>query len=168
MRQRKRQSRAATVALTPVLATWLGLGASIGFYVWILGIGRAGPGTPEVALGSYGRSLLPGLAASAALVGLGFALGQAAWLARASYASCLLYCACLATLGPPPLRWAALAAACALLAALRRSALTNASSALLLLHAMGSLSGLYLTFQLRTFLAAWPAFREVLGALWLL
>lgn len=150
------------------LTAWLGLGASVGFLAWVLGFGLGGPGAPEAVLDSYGRSLLTGLAVSGVVVAVGAALGQSAWLARASYASCLLYAGFLATLGWRPWPWLLLAAAAALLAPLRRRDFTHAAQPLLLLHAMGSLGGLYAAFQLKTFLTGWPMFRNVLSALWLL
>ena len=163
----RRVSRSAATSIATPLAAWLGLGLSAGFLLWVVGSGEHGVAAPAAALGSYARWLLVGLAVAAVLVAVGTAAGQRAWLARASYASCLFYLGFLAVLDWRPLPWALVAGACALLVALRRSDLTNASVPLVLLHAMGSLGGLYLSFQLRTFLAAWPAFRDVLAALWL-
>jgi hypothetical protein len=163
-----RTSGNSSAVIRSALAAWLGLGACVGFLAWVLGFGLDGPGAPQAALESYGRSLLTGLAVSGVAVALGAALGQGAWLARASYASCLFYAGFLATLGWRLWPWLLLAAAAALLASLRRRDFTHATQPLLLLHAMGSLGGLYAALQLRTFITAWPMFRNVLSALWLL
>jgi hypothetical protein len=167
MKDGSRKTGDWNAAIPSALAAWVGLGASAAFLAWILGWGPDGPGAPEAALGSYGRSLLAGLVVSGVVAALGTALGQAAWLARAGYASCLLYAAFPATLGWRSWPWLLLAAAAALLASLRRRDFTHAAQPLLLVHAMGSLGGLYACFQLRTFLAAWPTFRDVLSGLWL-
>jgi hypothetical protein len=163
----RRVSRSAATSLATPLAAWLGLGLSAGFLLWVVGSGEHGLAAPAAALGAYAWWVLVGLAVAAVLVAVGAAAQQRAWLARASYASCLFYLGFLVVLDWRPLPWVLLAGACLLLVPLRRSDLTNASGPLVLLHAMGSLGALYMSFQLRTFLAAWPAFRDVLAALWL-
>jgi hypothetical protein len=153
--------------LASILAAWLGIGAAAAFFTWNFELRPGAAPAVDVALPSYGWALLLALAASGIAVALGSALGQVAWMARASYASCLLYAGFLATLGWPWLPWLLIAAAIALLVALKRRNFSRAGIELLLLHGMGTLGALYACFQLPTFLAAWPAFREVAGALWL-
>jgi len=154
-------------ATATLLASWAGLGLASGFFLWTLGVGAGGPGAPETVLWPYAGSVSVGLGVGGVLAALVRAAAGTAWLARAGYASSLLYLGSLVTLWQP-LAWAALAGACSVLVPLRRSDCTNANAPLLLLHAMGSLSGLYVCFQLRTYLATWPAFRDVLAGLWLL
>jgi hypothetical protein len=151
-----------------LIAAWLGIGAAGAFFTWAaLGLQSGGPPAVDVALPTYGWALLIGLAASGIVVALGALLGQVAWLARASYASCLLYAEFLAALGGSWWPWLLLASAALMLVALRRRDLSRSGVELLLLHAMGTLGALYACFQLPTFLAAWPAFREVASSLWL-
>lgn len=148
------------------LAAGLGLALSIGFLLWLVA-GGVNPARPEIALASYARWLLAGSMAGAVLTAAIPVSARAAWLARISYASSVFYLGFLAVLGWPALPWVLFAAACALLAALRRSDLANAGTPLLLFHVMCSLGALYMTFQLGKFLAAWPAFLDVLKGLWL-
>jgi hypothetical protein len=151
-----------------VLVAALGLGSSLGFFLWLVAGGAAGVGEIEPALRSYSGWLLAGLAIGGLLAGATAALAGPAWLARAGYASCLLYAGCFAGGAGRYLPWGLLVAAGAALAALRRTHCAGALRAILLLHAMGTLGGLYMRFQLPVFLAAWPAFREVLAGLRLL
>jgi hypothetical protein len=167
MTDQQRQEEASPPTALSLLAAWAGIGGAAGFLSWVVEFGAAGAGGPPIALGSYARSLLVGLAASAAVVGLDSLRGQATWLARASYASCLLYAGFLTTLAGSWWPWFLLAAALLLLVALRRRDLTHAAVELLLLHSMGTLGALYACFQLPNYLAGWPAFREVADALWL-
>ena len=155
-------------AMPAMLVSWLGLGAATGFFTWIVRTAPDGPGPPETALAGYAGSLLIGLVASAPLFALTWVLRISQWFARISYASCLLYLSVLATPDGLMLAWAFPVVACSLLGLLRHSRIAEARVALVLVHAMGTLSGLYLSFQLPSFIASWPAFREVLAALWLL
>ena len=149
------------------VAAWFGIGAAGAFFAWALAVRSEVAPAVDVALPAYGWAVLIGLSSSGAVVALGAALGQVAWLARASYASCVFYVAFLATFGGWWVPWLLLGGAGVMLVALRRRDLSQSGVELLLLHAMGTLGALYATFQLRTFLAAWPAFREVAGSLWL-
>jgi hypothetical protein len=167
MKEKERKPATSARDPLPALAAWLGLGAAGGFFVWTLGLAAGGAGAPPAALASYAKSLLAGLAASGIAVALAPWAMAGAWLARASYASCALYAGFLTTLGWQGWPWLLLAAAAGVLALLRRSDLSHAARELLLLHAMGTLGALYASFQLPTFLAAWPAFRETFGGLWL-
>lgn len=153
--------------LSSIVSAWLGIGAAAAFFAWALELGSGAAPAVDVTLPTYGWALLLGLAASGVVVALGSALGQVTWLARASYASCILYAGFLTTLGWSWLPWLLIVAAIVMVVALRRRDVSHAAAELLLLHAMGTLGALYASFQLHAYLAAWPAFREVASSLWL-
>jgi len=87
-------------------------------------------------------------------------------LGLVSYVSCLFYLGFGKVFGGDAVPWAMLAVAVVVLLISRRRAIPVAPP-LLLLHAMGTMSGLYLFFHLREFWNAEPAFRDVLQALWI-
>ena len=70
--------------------------------------------------------------------------------------------------GWPALPWALLIGACLVAVLLHRRVSIRQSPSLLLLHTMGTASGLYLFFHLPELLGAWAAFRSVLAGLRLL
>ena len=91
-----------------------------------------------------------------------------AWLGPISYASALLYLGCFKVVGWTALPWVLLIGACLVAVLLHRRTSIRQSPSLLLLHAMGTSSGLYLFFHVNEILGAWDAFRSVLAGLWLL
>jgi hypothetical protein len=155
-------------ARLPQLASaWIGLAVPAGYLLWTL---RIEPGAREhldAALLLYASSL----AAGTVIGGVALLLlhrSRRTWLGSISYASALLYLGCFKVLGWDALPWALLLGACLVAALLHRRASIRQSPSLLLLHAMGTSSGLYLFFHLRGLLDAWGAFRSVLAGLWLL
>ncbi len=165
------RSRGARLAgsLAELSCAWIGLAAPVGYLLWILRIGPAASEHVDAALQLYASSLAVGLATGgAALLLLHWASPRPAWLGSISYASALLYLGCLKVVGWPALPWALLIGACLVAARLRRRMSIRQSPSLLLLHAMGTVSGLYLFFHLPELLGAWAPFRSVLAGLRLL
>lgn len=155
---------------TSVVATvnaWLGLGAAIGFLVWVLQASVAPDAlTLDAALPSYGWSLATGLVASAVVVlVLRLTFASIGTLGLVSYVSCLFYLAAGKIVGGDAVPWA-LAGLALVVILVRRNHSVAAEPPLLLLHAMGTVSGLYVFFHLPALVAAVPAFRAGLLALW--
>ncbi len=154
-------------AVAATANVWLGLGAATGYLVWALRIPTA-PESIDTALSVYGWSLIAGLIASGIVVlvlrlAAGASIGS---LGLVSYVSCLFYLGFGKVFGGDAVPWAVVAAALVVLLVRRRSSVP-VKPPLLLLHAMGTMSGLYLFFHLREFWSAEPAFRDVLQALWI-
>jgi hypothetical protein len=147
---------------------WFCLSSAGAFAAWTLGSSPADLRQLEIGLPRYLVYLLAG-----GVIGgvLGTVLRRRASAARFTgpllCASCLLYAGFLKTLGWPSVPWWLLAAVSVLtLARPARLQLPPHWGSLALLHSMGTMTGLYLSFHLTEFTAAWGAFRQVAGALW--
>ena len=152
-----------------LLILWTSLGAASGFLIWSARVEPAGPDAVAAALQLYVSSVLLGLLVSALVLGgLRVLRWPAPWLGFASYAAGTVYLGCGKALGVAFLPAVLLASAVALAVAGRTRWRVAAEPALVLAHVMGSVSALYLFFHLREFLAALPAFRDVLQAFWML
>jgi hypothetical protein len=81
-------------------------------------------------------------------------------------ASCLLYFAFLKFAGLPLIPWiiGALVIAAFLL---NRKSPEEGGSSVLLLHSMGTISGLYMSFHLHEFQSGWSPFTDVVASIWL-
>jgi hypothetical protein len=78
----------------------------------------------------------------------------------------LLYFAFLKFAGLPLIPWIiGLLAMAAFL--LNRRKLEDGGSSMLLLHLMGTISGLYMSFHLHEFLSGWDPFTDVVASIWL-
>jgi hypothetical protein len=86
--------------------------------------------------------------------------------APGSYASCVVYFGFFKVLGPDFVPW--LLTALAVGAYFIVSKPFRARWTLFLLHAMGTMTGLYMAFHLPDFLAGWEPFKEIVHSLWLL
>jgi hypothetical protein len=139
------------------------------FAIWILRAGPAELRQLDVSLVAYLQALPLGLVVGslAAVAGWGVT-----WLRRATghlaVTSTLLYAGVLKVLGLALLPWLLLLAVILLTAAgtVRGRPPATAGGGVALLHAMGTLTALYLAVHLAAFTSAWPAFRVVLISLW--
>jgi hypothetical protein len=155
--------------IAPMLILWASLGAASGFLLWSLRVEAAGADAIEASLGLYASSLMIGLLLSGiALACLRALRGHSSALGLVSYASGVVYLGFGTALGWSLLPEVLAASAGALIVFGRTRWVVSAEPPLLLAHVMGTVSGLYLFFHFREFLSAWPAFREVLQALWML
>jgi hypothetical protein len=164
MTRRKLQPAGRGVA--PMLILWASLGAASGFLLWSLRVEAAGADALEASLRLYASSLLIGLLLSG--IALACLRRHSSALGWVSYASGVVYLGFGTALGWSPLPAALAVSAAAVIVFGRARWVVAAEPPLLLAHVMGTVSGLYLFFHLREFLSAWPAFREVLAALWML
>lgn|GEM_PF-1316036 len=158
---------ADTQRVSRLIVPWFGLGASAGFLLWII---LSSPGELQqvpVGLRRYLFFLSLGLAASGVVCAVLWF--RRAWhvAARLNYLSCIFYFGFLKVLGWKFIPWALVAVSVAGFFRHADPSIENRWS-LLLLHAMGSLAGLYMAFHLGDFLRPWGAFAQVAGSLWLL
>lgn len=153
----------------PTLILWASLGAASGFLLWSLRVEVSGVAAVDAALRLYVSSLLIGLLCSGIVLACLRALRrQPSSLGFVSYASCVVYLGFGKALGWLLLPELLAAAAAGLVVFGRARWRVAGEPALLLAHAMGTVSGLYLFFHLGEFLSAWPSFRDVLQGLWML
>lgn len=149
-----------------LLPAWLGLSLALGFLALGIALPAGPPGDPQAVVAAWSAFLGP--AAFAAML----VCGALAWTGREDFAGRLLvgalgaYLACLIVTGLPGIVAGALVASLGLCVATRPG--ERDPGMLLLLHAMGTIGGLYVIINLHRYLAAGPAFRDILRALkWL-
>ena len=154
--------------MSRLLVVWLSLGLATGFLLWITLSGLGELEQVAVGLRRYLFFLLPvGLAAAGVICTLLWFTDYWVFVIRLSAVSCVFYLGFLKVLGWAFIPWVLIAVAAIGLFRIRKLAIETRSS-LLLLHSMGSLSGLYMTFNLNKFLQPMELFMETVQSLWLL
>jgi hypothetical protein len=153
--------------LSWVLIPWLCCGASVGFLLWILLNGPAELQQVSVGLRSYLLLLPTGLAAAGVVCAVLWFAGIWGIAARLSYSSCIFYFGFAKVLGWAFVPWVLVVAAVIGFSYTKKRSIEIRWS-LLLLHAMGTLTGLYMAFHLNGFLRPWGLFMETTRSLWLL
>jgi len=154
--------------ISRLLVVWLSLGLATGFLLWITLSGLGELEQVAVGLRRYLFFLLPvGLAAAGVICTLLWFTDYWVFVIRLSAVSCVFYLGFLKVLGWAFIPWVLIAVAAIGLFRIRKLAIETRSS-LLLLHSMGSLSGLYMTFNLNKFLQPMELFMETVQSLWLL
>jgi hypothetical protein len=157
-----------TGAIVEVMIPWGCLTLAGAFFGLVLGSSAAdlrdGPVTLVRYLDVLGSAALGAGVVTAVFIGF----GAHRMLARLCCAAGLCYLAFLKAVGIALAPWLALGLAIvAAIAVFRRTVAISAE--LLLMHAMGTLAGIYLVLNLHKFLAGWDPFRDVLRALgWLM
>ena len=154
--------------ISRLLVVWLSLGLATGFLLWITLSGLGELEQVAVGLRRYLFFLLPvGLAAAGVICTLLWFTDYWVFVIRLSVVSCVFYLGFLKVLGWAFIPWVLIAVAAIGLFRIRKLAIETRSS-LLLLHSMGSLSGLYMAFNLDKFLQPMELFMETVQSLWLL
>jgi len=154
--------------MSRLLVVWLSLGLATGFLLWITLSGLGELEQVAVGLRRYLFFLLPvGMAAAGVICTLLWFTDYWVFVIRLSAVSCVFYLGFLKVLGWVFIPWVLIAVAAIGLFRIRKLAIETRSS-LLLLHSMGSLSGLYMTFNLNKFLQPMELFMETVQSLWLL
>jgi hypothetical protein len=146
---------------------WLCCGASIGFLLWIIFSSSGELHPAPVGFRRYMFFFPVGLAVSGVAGALLWFFGAWSVAGRLSYLSCIFYFGFLKVLGWPFVPWILLIVASIEFMRTREVQVVTRWF-LLLLHVMGSLAGLYMTFNLGRFLQPWGSFQEVVRSLWLL
>ncbi len=156
-------------AIVRNLILWISLSASTGFLFWIL---RGDPQEIqklETGLPLYGSSLLIGLLVGGILLVL-LRLVRVEWesIGMVSYISSLFYLGFLKVLGWRLIPWLLIVAMLIMVRiSLPRRKVLAVYPSLVLFHAMGTVSGLYMAFHLWDFLKGWVPFQDVVRSLWL-
>lgn len=154
--------------LTQASTAWLAATFSMGFLLWVIGSDVAIIGQSRPDLARYGIFLGAGLVAGG-IACLLLRLLSGSWGSAKSlgYVSCLVYFGCLKTLGWVIVPWVTILLVAALftLPAVRKIDVPGRS--VLLLHGMGTMSGLYMSVHLKEYLGGWEPFKDVLVGLWL-
>jgi len=160
--------KAVTKNMSLQLIPCFGLGSAAGFLLWIIFSGTGELQQVQVGLQRYLFFLLPvGLAAASVVCALLWLAGAWSFAVSLSYVSCVFYFSFLKVLGWDFIPWVLMAVA-VIVVFRNRKLVIEAQSSLLLLHAMGSLAGLYMAFNLGKFLQPWEFFMETVQSLWLL
>lgn len=146
---------------------WLGLSAPMAFFIWTLSSGPAELQLLKIGWPRYLLSLMAGLIVSGILVLLIRPTSAKHQTALLGYAACLGYFGFLKVLGWSLLPWLLMIAIIPAYVYLHRSRVTVGSS-VLILHVMGTMTGLYMAFHLQEFLAAWEPFKDVVASMWLM
>ena len=161
------QSTAAK-SMSQQLIPCFGLGVATGFLLWVMFSGTGELQQVAVGLQRYLYFLLPvGLATAAVVCALLWFAGAWSFAASLSYVSCVFYFGFLKVLGWWFVPWVLIVVA-VILSFRSRKLVIETRSPLLLLHLMGSMGGLYMTFNLGKFLQPWGFFMETVQSLWLL
>jgi hypothetical protein len=148
------------------LTALLCLAAAITFFLWAI---NSNPEQMIELRGGLFRyiSYFPlGALIGGTICGMMYLFGARQDMTSLLQASCLLYFAFLKFAGLPIIPWIiGLLAMAAFF--LNRRKLEDGGSSVLLLHLMGTISGLYMSFHLHEFLSGWDPFTDVVASIWL-
>ncbi len=151
-------------AVVDALVPWACLSLAGAFFGWLAGSAPTELAAAPVAVTRYLIALTPAAVVAGAACAILFWLRAGTWLARASLASALCYLGFLKIAGVGLAPWAALGLAIA--AGLGARPKIAGTPMLLMVHAMGTLTGMYLVFRLDRYLDGWAPFLDVLRSLW--
>ena len=148
------------------LTALLCLGAAITFFLWAINSHTEQMVDLRGGLFRYQSYIPLGASIGGAICGMMYLFGARWSMTSLLQASCLLYFAFLKFAGLPIIPWIiGLLAMAAFL--LNRGKLEDGGSSVLLLHLMGTISGLYMSFHLHEFLSGWDPFTDVVASIWL-
>jgi hypothetical protein len=148
--------------LTAVLC----LAAAMTFFLWAINSNAEQMLDLRGGLSRYSSYIPLGASIGGAICGVMYLFGAQRDMASLLQASCLLYLAFLKFSGLPAIPW--ISGMLAVLAFfLYRKKSDDGESSLLLLHSMGSITGLYMSFHLHEFLSGWGPFTDVVASIWL-
>jgi hypothetical protein len=148
------------------LTTLLCLSAAMTFFVWAISSSAEQMTDIRDGLYRYTGFIPLGAAIGGAILGMTYLSGSRRDMASLLQASCLLYFAFLKFAGLPLIPWIIGALVIAAFLLNRKSPEEGGSSGLLL-HSMGTISGLYMSFHLHEFQSGWGPFTDVVASIWL-
>jgi len=158
-----------TRILYQALTAWLPTTFSMGFILWVIGSDAAIIQQSRPDLLRYLIFLAAGLVAGGiACLLLRLLSGSWGSVKSFSYVSCLAYFGCLKTLGWDFVPWVIILIIVVLFAIPGIRKIDVPARSVLLLHGMGTMSGLYMSVHLQEFLTGWVPFKDVIAGLWLL
>lgn len=149
--------------LRKLLLPWLCLTLAGAWLLLALTAGPAELQSATVVVARYAAALGPAAGGAALVCGVLAAWRSESWLARLATGSVLLYLSVLVVAGLWQAPW--IAVALALVAAALTRPVRPLSSAVLALHAVGTLTALQLVITLPRYAAGWAPFVDVLRAL---
>jgi hypothetical protein len=143
---------------------WACLSLAGTFFWWSAGSAPAELAEASVALTRYLIAFTPAALAAGVACGVLVWFGAGAWMARLSATSALCYLGFLKVAGLVLAPWVALGLVVA--AALVARPKLAVTPLLLMVHAMGTIMGMYFLFSLDRYLPGWEAVLEVLRGFW--
>ena len=141
------------------------LAAAMTFLIWVVNSNAEQMSDVRGGLNRYTDSLPLGASIAVAIFGITYLFGAQQKITLLLQTSCLLYLGFLKFVGLPVAPWVLGALAIAAIFLYRKDAREDRSS-MLLLHSMGTVTGLYMSFHLQEFLSGWGPFTDVLASIW--
>jgi hypothetical protein len=142
------------------------LAAAMTFLIWV--VNSSADQMPDVpgGLNRYTNLLPLGASIGVVIFGIMYLFGAQDKITLLLQTSCLLYWGFLKFAGLPVAPWVLGALVIAAIFRYRTPPREDGSS-MLLLHSMGTITGLYMSFHLHEFLSGWGPFTDVLASIWL-
>jgi NADH:ubiquinone oxidoreductase subunit 6 (subunit J) len=152
------------------LIAWVTLGLSLTYFVWVERFDSQTFQTVETGVRIYGDTLFPCFVGAAVILGILLILkmkwASIGWIC---YISLLFYFGFLKSLNGGWVSFILVVGFAGLIyVVLRKKNHFEVHSSLVLIHVMGTMSGLYMSFHIKDFLNGWIPFQEVIQGLWLL
>jgi hypothetical protein len=141
------------------------------FFIWVLNGDLQQTADVRIGLARYTAYIPLGASIGGATAVALYLLGARRELAWLTQASCLLYLAFLKFAGIPFVPWmlGMLTTVVTMVAIYsHRKEQEKKGSSVFLLHVMGSIAGLYLSFHMQEFLSGWEPFKSVATSIWAL